>query len=232
MNYSQTPRSFQPTRLLLCVGAATLFWFLNALNKTGYTLNVDYPVRFVYNDSLYVPTTPLPHTVQVNVSGDGWSILRHSWMPFGDKPVEYVVKNPLQASLINTSSLTAALADQLKRLQVNYVVADRLEMGFDRRLTKTIYLIPDSLHINLAPRFIVSSQINLTPRTIQVEGPARLVRGLHDTLMVRIPGKRIIDNYDVEVPLNHFQHPLLHASTDRIEVSFEVGELLSPSAPN
>ncbi len=228
MTIPQNNRPFQPTKALLCLGAAALFWFLSALNKTGYTLNVEYPIRFVYNDSLFVPIKPLPRTVRVNVSGDGWGLLRHSWLPFRVDPVDYTVANPLQASVINTSSLTAALAEHIKKLHVNYVVADTVEMGFDRRMTKTIQLIPDSLHIDLAPRYLVSSVINLTPHTIQVEGPARLVRGISDTLAVSIPGKRIADNYDNEVTLNHFRHPLLRVSTDRIAVSFEVGELLSP----
>jgi len=228
VNLPSNNRPFQPAKALLCLVAATLFWFLNALNKTGYTLNIEYPIRFIYNDSLFVPTKPLPRTVRVNVSGDGWGLLRHSWLPFRVDPIDYTVNNPLQASIINTSSLTAALAEHIKKLHVNYVVADTVEMGFDRRMTKTIHLIPDSLHINLAPRFVVSSIINLTPRTIQVEGPARLVRGLSDTVMVSIPGKRIADNYDNEVSLNHFQHPLLHISANRIAVSFEVGELLTP----
>ena len=228
MTLPPTNRPFQPTKALLCLGAAALFWLLNALNKTGYTLNVEYPVHFVYNDSLFVPIKPLPRTVRVNVSGDGWGLLRHSWLPFRVEPVDYVVRNPLQASLINTSSLTEALAEHIKKLHVNYVVADTVEMGFDRRMTKTIWLVADSLHINLAPHYVVSSIINLTPHTIQVEGPSRLVRGLPDSLLVTIPGKRIALNYDNELILNHFRHPLLRVSTDRIAVSFEVGELLSP----
>lgn len=228
MNTTQDLKSFQPSKALLCIGAAALFWLLSALNKPGYTLNVEYPVRFVYNDSLFIPTSPLPRTVRVNVSSDGWGLLRHSWMPFRVEPINYVVKQPLQASVINTASLAAALAEHIKKLHVNYVVADTLDIHFDHRLTKTIRLVADSLHINLAPQFVVSSLINLTPSTIQVEGPAKLVRGLPDTLLVKIPRKRISDNYDEEIPLNQLRHPLLRASTDRVAVSFEVGELLSP----
>ena len=228
MTAPQHTRPFLPAKALLCLSAATLFWFLNALNKNGYTLNVEYPVRFVYNDSLFVPTTPLPRTVRVNVSSDGWGLLRHSWLPFRVDPVDYVVKDPIRASVINTASLAAALAEHVKKLKVNYVVADTLEMGFDRRMTKTIRLVADSLHINLAPRYLVSSQINLTPRTLQVTGPERLIRGLSDTLLVKIPRKRIADNYDETVVLNQFRHPLIQVSTDRVAVSFEVGELLSP----
>ncbi|WP_420147219.1 hypothetical protein [Spirosoma sp.] len=232
MNTTQDLRSFQPSKALLCLGAAALFWLLSALNKPGYTLNVEYPIRFVYNDSLFTPTSPLPRTVQVNVSSDGWGLLRHSWLPFRVEPVNYVVKNPLQTSVINTASLAATVAEHVKKLHVNYVVADTLDIHFDRRLTKTIRLVADSLHINLAPRYVVSSVINLTPRTIQVEGPAKLVRGLPDTMLVKIPRKRILDNYDEEVPLNQLRHPLLQTSADRVAVSFEVGELLSPSVNN
>ncbi|HLL97245.1 MAG TPA: hypothetical protein VK404_19890 [Spirosoma sp.] len=221
-------RPFLPARALLCLGAASLFWFLNALNKNGYTLNVEYPVHFVYNDSLYVPTTPLPRTVTVNVSSDGWGLLRHAWLPFRVEPVDYAVKDPIRASVINTSSLAAAVAGQVKKLSVNYVVADTLELAFDRRTTKSVRLVVDSLHINLAPRYLVSSQINLTPRTIEVTGPDRLIRGLPDTVLIKIARKRIIDNYDEEILLNQFRHPQLEVSTDRVAVSFEVGELLSP----
>ena len=94
-------------------------------------------MRFVYNDSLFIPTSPLPSTVQVNVSSDGWGLLRHSWLPFRVEPVNYV-SNPLQASVINTTALAAALAEHVKKLHVNYVVADTLEIRFDRRMTKTI----------------------------------------------------------------------------------------------
>jgi hypothetical protein len=220
--------AFQMGKWLACLLAAGLFWVMNALNRDGYSLNVNYPVKFQYNDSLFIPTTALPRTVRVNVSGDGWGLLRLSWLPFRTNPVQYPVNNPMQASIINTSAMTAALADQVKSLKVNYVVADTLEMGFDRRMTKIIRLIPDSTHINLLPRFVVSSVINMTPSMLTVEGPARLVRGFADTLVVRIPGLRIADNYDEELPLNAYKHPLVKRSHEKVFVSFEVAELLSP----
>jgi hypothetical protein len=221
-------RSFQPSKWLICVLAAGLFWLLNALNKEDYSVNVEYPIQFQFDDAQYVATTALPRTVRVNVSGDGWNLLRLSWLPFRTEPVSYEVRNPMQASIINTSAMTAALAEQIKSLRVNYVVADTLEMNFDRRTTKTIRLVADSSHIDLLPRYVVSSVINLTPATITVQGPARLLRGFSDTMLVKIPGKRIADNYDEELPLTAFRHPLVQRSSDKVFVSFEVAELLSP----
>jgi hypothetical protein len=220
--------SFQPITLLGCVLAAALFWLLNALNKDGYSLNVNYPVRFLYNDSLYVPTSALPKTVMVNVSGSGWNLLGHSWLPFRTPSLEYVVRNPLKETVINTSAMTASLAEQVKNLRVNYVVADTLELGFEQRMVRTVRLLPDSLNINLAPRFVVTSLINIRPSIITVEGPRRLVEGIPAYLTIKIPGKRIADNYDEEIQVYNFRHPQLQASASRVSVSFEVGELLSP----
>ncbi len=230
MANSPNSASFQPTKALLCLLAAALFWLLNALNKTGYSLNIEYPIHFVYNDTAYVPVTPLPRTVRVNVSGDGWGLLRHSWLPFQVDPVDYPVLQPLRASVINTSSLTATLEEQIKRLHVNYVIADTLDIAFDRRVTKNIQLRVDSASLNLAPGYAVSSVINVTPGSVSVSGPQRLVRGLPDTLRLRIPRKRITDNYDDELPLTQFRHPLLQFSANRALVSFEIGQLLSVPA--
>lgn len=225
-NVSSQP--FNPGKWLICFVGAGLFWIMNALNKEGYSLNVEYPVHFQFNEAQYIPTTALPRTVRVNVSGDGWNLLRLSWLPFRTEPVDYEVSNPIQASIINTSAMTAALSDQIKSLKVNYVVADTLEISFDHRSTKTIRLVPDSTHIDLLPPFVVSSVINLTPATLTVQGPARLLRGFSDTLLVKIPGRRIAGNYDEELPITAYRHPLVQRSADRVFVSFEVGELLSP----
>jgi hypothetical protein len=40
--------------VVMCLLAATTFWFLNALNK-DYSTRITYPVRFEYDDSVYVP---------------------------------------------------------------------------------------------------------------------------------------------------------------------------------
>ncbi len=224
----------RPARLgkwIICFLGAALFWLMNALNREQYSLDVAYPVQVRFNESQYISTSALPRTVRVNVSGDGWHLLRLLWLPFRTEPVNYEIANPLRASLIDPAQIAAALAGQVKHLKVNYVVADTLDLHFDRRETKTIRLLPDSTHIDLLPRYVVSSIINLTPATLTVQGPARLLRGFADTLLVKIPGRRIGANYDEELPLLAYRHPLVKRSTEKVFVSFEVGELLSPLPP-
>jgi hypothetical protein len=48
--------------VVLCVFAAMIFWFFNALNK-NYTTNISFPIAFDYNDNVYIPIRPLPSEV-------------------------------------------------------------------------------------------------------------------------------------------------------------------------
>lgn len=213
---------------LVSLGAATAFWFLTALNKDNYSLRINYPVQFVYNDTLYVATSPLPKSVSVSVSGRGWRILQASWFKFNVQPVVYEIKNPLATQFINTASLESALSEQIEDLKINSVVAERLGLSFDKREIKTVALRVDSLRVDMDKRFVISSVINITPRNITFDGPAELLRDLPAAIYLQVPGKQLRNNFDEEVNLNLPFHPLIKVSKDKAFISFEVAEILRP----
>ncbi|GAB3314009.1 hypothetical protein GCM10027299_01630 [Larkinella ripae] len=215
----------------MCLLAAAVIWLLNALNKNNYTVSVQYPIEFVYNQKLYVPTSPLPKTVTVSISGNGWKLFRKSWLPFRSQPIHYPVNRPLQTRFINTASLAALLTDHAKDVRVNFVAGDTLELNFDRLAAQDVPVIVDSAGIDLAEQMVVSSLINVSPRTIRFEGPARLLRAMPDTINVKIPARRLALSYDEELRLPIPRHPLIRASADQVLVSFEVAELLQPLPP-
>ncbi|MGA0558868.1 hypothetical protein ACO2Q8_19580 [Larkinella sp. VNQ87] len=221
-------RRVQLPTLILCLLAAAVIWLLNALNKNNYTVNVQYPIEFVYDQKLYVPTSPLPKTLTVSITGNGWKLFRRSWLPFRSQPIRYPVPRPLQTKFINTASLTALLSDHAKDVQVNFVASDTLALNFDRLAIHDVPVVVDSAGIDLADRMVVSSLINVTPRIIRFEGPARLLRGTPDTIKVRIPARRLALNYDEELRLPIPRHPLIRASADQVAISFEVAEMLQP----
>jgi hypothetical protein len=65
--------------IFISLMAALIFWVMNALNKDGYSQKISFPLQFSYNDSLYIPTQPLPEKIFVNVSGNGWNLLRKAF---------------------------------------------------------------------------------------------------------------------------------------------------------
>lgn len=211
-----------------CLLAATFFWLMNALNKDNYSLRLDYPIQFSYNEALFIPVQPLPNRVSVNVSGDGWNLLRKSWLSFAERPVEYSINNPLTARVINSTSLAAQIADHFPDLRVNYVVADTFELYFERKVTRIIPVRVDSLGIDIRPGFVISSLINVSPSLISVEGPASLIRQYPDTVFVNVPARKIQNNYDQIIPLAVPSGGLVQVSHNSVFVSFEVARLLRP----
>ncbi|WP_234735522.1 YbbR-like domain-containing protein [Tellurirhabdus bombi] len=225
---NSSPRPIHLPTLLLCLLLATLIWLLNTLNKDKYTVNIQYPIQFEYDRNTFIPLSPLPQNITVNVSGNGWILLRKTWLPFQNKPVVYRITDPLRATSINLSQLTASVAEQTKEVHVNTVAGDTLALEFDRRTERIIPVAVDSGAIDLEDHYIITSLINIQPRTVQVDGPARIVGSLPDTLRISIPEQRITNNFDGEVPLNYPDNSLLKVSTNRVKVSFEVAELLQP----
>ena len=199
---------------------------MTALNKDRYSLRLNYPIHFDYDEAEYVPVTPLPATVSVNVTGNGWNLLRKSWLSFAQRPLEYKVANPLKANYINTVSLTDKLAEHFPDVQVNYVVADTLELDFERKTTRIIPVRVDSAGIDMRPGYVVSSLINITPSLISIEGPVSLLGAYPDTIVVRIPTRKIQNNYDETLPLNIPKVRTVDVSHASVLVSFEVARVL------
>ncbi|TDB65367.1 hypothetical protein EZE20_10365 [Arundinibacter roseus] len=201
---------------------------MTALNKDNYSLRLDYPIHFQFDESQFIPVQPLPKTVSVNVSGDGWNLLRKSWLTFVESPVEYKVINPLKASVINSTSLTDQIAEHFPDVKVNYIIADTFELGFERKISRIIPVRVDSLSIDLRPGFVISSLINVSPSLISVEGPASEVSNFPDTIRVQVPASKIQNNYDENLSMNIPYLPLVEVSHSSVFVSFEVARLLRP----
>jgi hypothetical protein len=211
--------------LLLSLLAAAVIWLFNELNKEGYTLQVRYPIQLTYNDSVYVPLTPLPKSVTATLIGNGWALLRKT-LSFTVAPVAFEIANPLVTRTLDASMLSSVMSQQVRDVQIRNVAADTNMIDFDERQIKTCVLMADSTDIDLAPNFVISSLINLTPRTVTFDGPSLLVNDIADTIRVKVPAKKIRGNYDEELRIPYPQSMLVKPSVEKVFVSFEVAELL------
>jgi hypothetical protein len=220
-----TPSKTDFKAIFVCLLAAILFWVMNALNKEGYSQKISFPLRFSYNDSLYIPTQPLPEKILVNVSGNGWSLLRKAFA-FDVRPINYSVAKPLKTKLLNTGSLTDSLSEYIKGVTINYVVADRFELEFDRKISKQFTIKADSSNISLKNRYVITSLINVSPRTITLEGPQSVLDEMGNTILVKVPTQRLQENFDEEIKLSFTKNSLIKSNKDRVTISFEVAELL------
>jgi hypothetical protein len=211
--------------LVLCFLTASVFWLLNSLNKPGYSTHIDYPLEIKYNDSLYISTNPLPKRLSINLSSTGWELLKYT-LSSNITPLVYEINNPLNINRLDKTMLLESLTSLLKKSKLNYVIADTSTLHFERKQSKKVFVKVDSLGINLEKNFVVASLINISPNTIIIEGPESQIKDYTDTILLKIPSKKLAINFDEKVSINLQKNSLVKANTDKILVSFEVAELL------
>lgn len=204
----------------MCFLAATTFWFLNALNK-DYSARLQYPVRFVYDDSSFIAIRPLPDRITMNVSGYGWNLLRKSMLPNAN-PLQFAIQSPLRTQYMTGITLLPTITEQLEEIRINYILDDTLFFQFDRRVTKQIDLKIDSANISLASNFRITSPITLEPSSIVFEGPAALVGKLPDEIYIDLPAGDIDEDYNETLPVDYIQNSLITPDQSRVRVRFNV----------
>lgn len=96
--------------VVLCVAAATTFWVLNALNKDNYTTIVDYPIAWDFDESKYMAVKPLPESFPIQISGNGWDLLR-KYFKLNEPPFIINLAEPSSKNFILTSDLKRPLGD-------------------------------------------------------------------------------------------------------------------------
>jgi len=211
--------------LILCFLAAAIFWLLNALNKSGYSTKINYPLEIRYNDSLYVATTTLPKTVKADLSSTGWNLLKDN-LAFNSSPVVYEIHNPLTVNQLNTGVLLEKLALKLRNSRINYIVTDTFDLHFERKISKRVLIKVDSLGVDLENNYVISSLINVTPTEVVIEGPASVVKSFQDTFFLKVPAKGLATNFDDKLVIPFPKNPFIKVSAEKAIVSFEVAELL------
>src|SRR5688572_11639754 len=162
----------------LCVFAATVFWFFNALNK-NYTANITFPLAFEYRQEGYIPVRPLPDKIKVNVTGIGWNLFRRS---IGVKvpPLIIPLERPTEVKKIVGAALPALFANQLDGSQINFVLTDTLYIAIEPRSTRYMSLKVDAPSILFRDGYGMAGPASVTPDSILIEGPLGLIRNLSE----------------------------------------------------
>ncbi len=220
-------RSNQIKVFIVCVVTAAFIWLMDAINTGVHTVRINYPVRFVYDDSLYYyAPSELPASVEVNVSGRGWRLLTVYTKSLSASPVTYLVSNPLKTTKIDTTLLKEKISQRFEDFRIDFPQQPWPEdMKFEVKSYKVVHLKIDSAGIMVEPGYAVTSYINMSPSLLSVEGPSSLVRNVPDSLVVRIPERGVRSNYESNVPLDVSVFPAVKLSHESVYVSFEVSRI-------
>ncbi len=210
--------------VVLCIVAATTFWFFNALND-NYTTEIKYPIQFTFADSTYVAVEEPTDNVAINVSGGGWNLLRRTFW-FTIDPLEIPLAEPSRNKYILGNTLQNPISDQLNELQLNFIQTDTIWLEIDSIRKRKSKIIVDSLNINLRENFRITSNIQLAPDSVEFTGPQRFIDKIPETILLKVPAEGISKDFNDEVELSTFGSSLVNRNPVEVEISFKVKKFI------
>lgn len=210
--------------VVLCVFAATVFWFFNALNK-NYTTNISFPIAFDYNDNAYIPIRPLPTEVKINVTGMGWNLFRRS-TGLKVPPLTIPLEHPEQIKKIVGSTLPAFFANQLEGFEINFILTDTLHIAIEHRMQRWVKLRLDSPSILFRKGFGMSSSAMLSPDSIFLEGPITLINALESPVLLKLSQRNIDEDFSEDVEVKFLNEELVKRDPPTVSVRFNVDKLV------
>jgi YbbR-like protein len=200
--------------LMVCIGIALSFWFLNKLSAS---FRKTIPVKIEYNlPNSKTFSTPPPQYVMVTLQGTGWDMLsdrqeqvflnlnKDSTQVF---PMRNIVSQHFGTEIvgINMEQLTLEIEEAVSKtiaIQANYLIS--YDRGFD-----------------------LAENIQLTPSVVTVTGPKTLI----DNLLSIKTDTLKIDNLKGEVSkkIGLSPHPILKYDVQEVQASLKAEQFTEKS---
>lgn len=210
--------------VILCLFAATVFWFFNALNK-NYSTNIDFPIVFDYNQENYIPVGNLPEKVTINVSGIGWNLFRRS-IGIKNTPLVIPLERPSETRKIVGSTLPALFSNQVDGYQINFVLTDTLRLTLEPKTRRRVTLHLDLPSILIRRGYAIVSKPVIQPDTIEIEGPLRLLSQMNTPVELKLTQRNIDDDFREDVEVTFLNQELIRRNPPTVQVSFKVEKLI------
>ena len=209
--------------VVLCIAAATTFWVLNALNKDNYSTIVDYPVQWEFDRKNFVPVKPLPQSIQIQISGNGWDLLR-KYFNISTNAYPILIGSPSEKNYLLTSDLKRGLGEFITPTLLENVLGDTIPFQIDRIVTKTLIPELDSAGYSLDKNIALEGKVSFNPDKLEVTGPSSILESYQGKFPVVLNAKKIAKNYSgkVSLELEEDLATLVQLKQTEIQVSFSI----------
>jgi hypothetical protein len=208
----------------LCFVTATVFWLFSSLNK-NHSTTVRFPLTLLYDQYKYVPASPLPQEIAINVNGNGWDLLRKH---FGLKVPNLTVplEKPSEIKRLSGSVLTPIFASQIGNLNINYVVTDSLHIDLDQKFTRKFRITGDLSEVTFKEGFGRVSPVIILPDSISLIGPKKILLRMPDSLVLHLSQKKVDQNVREQMEVSVTESDFITRNPPVVDVMFEVGNLV------
>ena len=213
--------------VVLCIAAATTFWILNALNKDNYTTIVDYPIAWEYNQKEYTAVKQLPESVPIQISGNGWDLLR-KYFKLNEPPFVVNLAEPSARNYILTSDLKRPLGDFLTPTNLIGMLRDSLRYNIDKIETRQFVPVLDTTSFTLGKNVEIVGNVAFNPSEVNLTGPTSFLDSLDGKILIALDENRINKNFSKSVPVKVQEDlaDLVSPQEQSIEVNFDVVQYL------
>ena len=213
--------------VVLCIAAATTFWILNALNKDNYTTIVDYPIAWEYNQQEYTAVKQLPESVPIQISGNGWDLLR-KYFKLNEPPFVINLAEPAARNYILTSDLKRPLGDFITPTNLIGMLRDSIRYNIDQIETRQFVPALDTTSFTLGKNVEMAGEVTFNPPVVHLTGPTSFLDSLKGTILIALDENRINKNFSKSVPIKVQEDlaEMIALQEKSIEVSFEVIQYL------
>lgn len=209
--------------VVLCVAAATTFWVLNALNKDNYNTIVDYPIQWEYDQKNFVPVKSLPNSIQLEISGNGWDLLR-KYFNIGGNPYLIQLNDPAEKKYLLTVDLKRSLGEFITPTQLQNIIGDTVHYQIDQIVTKTLRPILDTLGYSFDKNIALEGKVNFLPDKLEITGASSVLDAFDGKYPVTLNATKINSDYSGKVSLavDESLAKLIQLKQKEIQVSFTV----------
>ena len=209
--------------VVLCVAAATTFWVLNALNKDNYSTIVDYPVQWEYDQKNYIPVKPLPENIQIQISGNGWDLLR-KYFNISGTAYPILLQSPAEKKYLLSADLKRSLGEFITPTQLENVLGDTIHYQIDRIVTKTLRPVLDSLSYSFDKNISLEGKVNFIPDQLEITGPSSVLEAFEGNYPVALNASKINADFSgkVKLTVDESLTQLVQLKQKEIQVSFSV----------
>lgn len=187
---------------LFCLMLSTFFWFLSVLGK-NYTAKLKFYINYEDFSSDFILTEAPTEFIEGEVFGSGYELLGEQ-LSLSRIKIDLSLKNAKSTAVpnryfIDTRQLRNQLRSALDRdLQLNAILQDSIVFKTQKRLNKTIKIIPD-LTLEFESGYALRGEVIYSPKQINISGPksfidtvefitsvAKAISGIEDTMRLKM----------------------------------------------
>lgn len=180
------------------------------------------PLRIEFDEDRFAAAQEIPVKLTVNVSGNGWELLRAS-LNQKTPVISIPIERPTEVHRIPGATLAPQVVSQLGPLKLNFVVSDTLRLSIEPKATRHLKLVADISKVNFRKNMGQISPAVVLPDSIRLEGPASYLAVLPDSLTIEVPRRLITAPYRETLEVRMENSEFIKRDPPVVEIMFEVG---------